>query len=48
MTQDEKATFIGWCILEKKMTIRQIEKLGTIARLRLLREFRNEKRRALC
>ena len=48
MTQDEKATFIGWCILEKKMTVRQIERLGTIERLRLLREFRKEKRRELC
>lgn len=48
MTTDEKATFIGWCILEKKMTVRQIERLGTLARLKLLREFRNEKRRYLC
>lgn len=48
MTTDEKATFIGWCILEKKMTVRQIVRLGTLARLKLLREFRNEKRRALC
>lgn len=47
MTTDEKATFIGWCILEKKMTVRQIERLGTLARLKLLREFRNEKRRYL-
>lgn len=47
MTTDEKATFIGWCILEKKMTVRQIERLGTLARLKLLREFKNEKRRYL-
>ena len=48
MTTDEKATFIGWCILEKKMTVRQIERLGTLARLRLMREFSKEKRRNLC
>lgn len=53
MTQEERNHFIGWCILEKKITAEQIEKmgksmLGKMRLWRLIKEFNDYKKRPLC
>lgn len=53
MTKEERNHFIGWCILEKKITAEQIEKmsksmLGKMRLFRLMNQFYKEQKRPIC